>query len=186
MSELSERLRALPAFPETMPVLDVGQAPADPEALFLAWLDDAIGAGVRQPHAMALVTVRSDGTPVARTLIVKDVDADGVHFSTHRTSRKGQELAKDARASMLFFWRESGRQVRITGTVRELSAEASQRDWEERPSYTGEPNPDWQLYALEPEEYEFMQARQDRKHPRLEYRRDGLAWSHGLVETPAG
>ncbi|GAB2542232.1 pyridoxine/pyridoxamine 5'-phosphate oxidase [Brachybacterium huguangmaarense] len=186
MSELFERLRTLPAFPADLPVLDVEHAPADPEALFLQWLDDAIDSGARQPHAMTFATVRPDGTPVARTLIVEDIDADGIHVSTHRTSRKGQEIAADQRATMLFFWRESGRQVRVTGRMVELSDEASQRDWEARPSYTGEPNPDWQLYALVPEEYEFMQAREDRHHTRLDYRRDGMAWERGLVPTPAG
>lgn len=186
MSELPERLRALPAFPADLPVLDPEQAPADPETLFRRWLEDAIASGARQVHAMAFVTVRADGTPVARTLILKDIDADGFHVSTHRSSRKGVELAADDRASMLFLWRESGRQVRVTGRVQELSAEASQRDWEGRPSYTGAPNPDWQLYALVPAEYEFMQAREDRNHTRLEYRRAGDSWERGIVTTPAG
>lgn len=186
MSTLSERLRALPAFPDELPVLDPLGVPAEPGVLFREWLEAAIAGGARQPHAMAFATVRPDGTPVARTLILKDIDADGYHVSTHRTSRKGQDLASDRRASMLFLWRESGRQVRITGVVHELSEQVSQRDWEARPSYTGEPNPDWQVYALDPEEYEFLQAREDRQHTRVEYRRTATGWEHGLVRTPAG
>ena len=186
MTDLRARLRALPAFPSDLPVLDVGQASADPEELFLRWLDEAIASGARQPHAMALVTVRPDGMPVARTLIVKDLDAQGIHFSSHRTSRMGEDLLANPRATMLFFWRESGRQVRITGHVVELPREASQRDWAARPSYTGRPNPNWQLYALAAEEYEFLQAREDRQHTRLEYRLIGTEWQRRVVQTPAG
>lgn len=185
MSELAERLRALPAFPADLPVLDPDSAPEDPNVLFMTWLEEAIATGSRQPHAMTFVTARPDGIPVARTLILKDID-DGYRFSTHRTSRKGRELAAEPRASMVFFWRESGRQVRITGIVRQLSSDDSQRDWEARPSYTGSPNPDWQLYALVPDEFEFMQAREDRNHTRLEYVRDGGHWTRDLIRTPAG
>lgn len=191
MSDLEAVLRALPAFPDPLPVLSADDLPGDPHALFRSWLDaavrsSAIASGARQPHAMSFATVRADGTPVARTLILKDIDTDGYHFSTHRTSRKGMELAACARATMLFFWRESGRQVRITGTAVALDDDASQRDWRERPSYTGEPNPDWQRYALDPDEFEFMQAREDRRHTRIEYLRSDGGWAHAPVATPAG
>ena len=186
MTQLEARLRALPAFPAELPVLEAAGLPEDPNQLFAEWLDAAIASGARQPHAMDFVTVRDDGMPIGRTLIVKDIDEDGYHFSTHRTSKKGAELANNSRASMVFFWRESGRQVRISGVVVPLSEEASQRDWEARPSYTGAPNPDWQRYALRPVEFEFMQAREDRQHTRIEYLHDGTAWSHGPVQTPAG
>ena len=186
MSDLESRLRTLPAFPNPLPVLNTTGLPQHPDALFRAWLDEAIASGARQPHAMAFATVRADGLPAVRTLILKDLDADGYHFSTHRTSRKGLELAANPRASMLFFWRESGRQVRVTGDAIPLSEDASQRDWRERPSYTGEPNLEWQRYALQPTEFEFMQAREDRQHTRIEYRLGELGWAHEPVATPAG
>ncbi|GAA1611752.1 pyridoxine/pyridoxamine 5'-phosphate oxidase [Leucobacter chromiireducens] len=186
MSDLEARLRSLPAFPHPLPVLQEADLPAVPDTLFRDWLDAAIAGAERQPHAMAFASLRADGTPVARTLILKDIDADGYHFSTHRTSRKGLELAADPRCSMLFFWRESGRQVRVTGVAVPLDDAASQRDWSERPSYTGSPNPDWQRYALRPDEFEFMQAREDRQHTRIEYVRAGSDWRHAAVQTPAG
>lgn len=155
--------------------------------MFDSWLDDAIASGARQPHAMTLATARPDGTAVARTLIIKDLDDTGYHFSTHRTSQKGQQLAADPRASMLFFWRETGRQVRITGTVAELSDEVSQADWAARPNYDGRPNPDWQAYALQPDEYEFLQAREDRNHTRLGYHYgSATGWTSASITTPGG
>ncbi len=186
MSDLELRLRKLPAFPEPLPILREEDLPTSPDQLFLAWLTEAIESGSRQPHAMTTITVRADGAPVGRTLILKDIDEEGYHFSTHRSSRKGLEIEADPHVSMVFFWRESGRQVRITGEVVALSEEASQLDWSTRPSYRGVPNPDWQRYALKPSEFEFMQARLDRNHTRIEYLRGGQGWTHAPVLTPAG
>ena len=186
MSELESLLRQLPAFPQPLPVLREEDLPNLPDELFLGWLNEAIESGARQPHAMTMLTVRPDGTPVGRTLILKDIDGDGYHFSTHRSSRKGLEVEANPRISFVFFWRESGRQVRVTGDANRLSEEASRRDWEGRPSYAGQPNPDWQRYALRPDEFEFMQARLDRNHTRIEYRRDGIAWTRARVTSPAG
>ena len=36
-----------------------------PLVQFRRWYDDAVAAGVRQPDAMALVTVNADGAPTA-------------------------------------------------------------------------------------------------------------------------
>lgn len=186
MSDLEARLRTLPAFPDPLPLLLEAELPADPNLLFRDWLESAIDGGERQPHAMAFACLGSDGNPGLRTLILKNIDADGYHFSTHRTSRKGTALAADPRCSMLFFWREFGRQARVTGAAVALADSVSQRDWSERPSYTGRPNPDWQRYALRPDVFEFMQAREDRQHTRIEYVRAGSVWQHAAVQTPAG
>ena len=186
MSELEPLLRQLPAFPEPLPVLLEAGLPDSPDELFLDWLRAAIESGARQPHAMTMLTSRPDGTPVGRTLILKDIDEAGYHFSTHRGSRKGVEIAANPRVSFVFFWRESGRQVRVSGDAIALSEEISQLDWAGRPSYVGVPNSDWQRYALRPDEFEFMQASLDRNHTRIEYRRDGDAWKRSRVMSPAG
>lgn len=186
MSELSDRLRALPAFPDDLPLLDPDAVPEDPHVLFRSWLEDAIASGVRQPHALSFLTAGPDGAPVGRTLILKDIDQHGYHVASHRTSRKSQQLAADPRAAMLFFWRESGRQVQISGGVTALGEDISQADWRARPSSDGRPDPDWQVYALQPSSFEFLQARQDRRHTRLGYRRDRDAWMHAPLTSPAG
>lgn len=182
MSDLAARLRTLPAFPEEMPDLDLEFLPEDPTELFLAWLEDAIASGARQPHAMTFQTLLADGSPVGRTLILKDLDEAGFHVSTRNTSRKARQLLDDPRAAMTFFWRESGRQVQVAGTVVALGEDVSQRDWLARPNSDGRPNPEWQVYALQPEWIEFMQARADRLHTRVRYRLEDGRWIH----RPAG
>lgn len=186
MSDLAARLRTLPAFPEQMPDLDLETLPEDPTELFLAWLEDAIADGARQPHAMTFQTLLADGSPVGRTLILKDLDENGFHVSTRDTSRKARQLQEDPRAAMTFFWRESGRQVQVVGSVVALGEDVSQRDWLARPNSDGRPNPEWQVYAVQPERVEFMQARADRNHVRVGYVREAGRWSHGPVTTPAG
>jgi len=171
---LRARLRALPDFPDDLPSFDPATAPADPAELFLSWLDGALAAGVRQPHAFSLATVGAGtgtaaGAPSSRMLILKDLDEDGWQFATARTSRKGRELAANPQAAMNFYWSELGRQVRLVGRVVELSAEASARDWAARPAADGSTNPAWQLYAVRPTEVEFWQASADRHHIRHRY-----------------
>jgi pyridoxamine 5'-phosphate oxidase len=160
------QLRALPDFPENLPDFDPAAAPADPVALFKLWLDQALAAGVLQPHACSLATADHNGQPSARMLILKDIDDDGWHFATSRASRKGRELAANPKAALNFYWPQLGRQVRVAGPVVELSAEASAADWDARPAADGSHNPDWQLYAVAATELEFWQARHDRPHIR--------------------
>jgi pyridoxamine 5'-phosphate oxidase len=167
-------LRALPDFPTDLPDFDPAHVPADPVALFTLWLDEALAAGVLQPHACSLATAAGNGQPSVRMLILKNIDDDGWHFATSRTSRKGRELSVNPKAALNFYWPQQGRQVRVAGPVVELSAEASAADWQARPAADGSDNPDWQLYALRPTELEFWQARHDRRHVRHRYGPDGI------------
>lgn len=159
-------LRALPDFPPDLPEFDPALAPADPVDLFMQWLDQALAAGEPQPHACSLATADSAGRPSSRMLILKNIDDDGWHFATSRSSRKGRELAGNPHAALNFYWPTQGRQVRVAGPVTALSPEASEADWQERPTADGSPNPEWQLYAIRAEEIEFWQARHDRQHIR--------------------
>lgn len=163
------RLRALPDFPSDLPVFDPATAPDDPTVLFKEWFEDALAAGVPQPHAFSLATVGAAGMPSSRMLILKNLDARGWQFASARTSRKGRELGENPQAAMNFYWSRLGRQVRVLGPVSELSAEASALDWAERPAADGGANPAWQLYALRPVEIEFWQASADRNHVRHRY-----------------
>lgn len=186
---LRDRLRALPTFPDDLPVFDVAGAPDDPRLLLLTWLDEAIASGERQPNAMTLTTVGEGGVPASRTLIVKDVDERGLHFSSSLTSRKAAHLAERPIATIMFFWRPLGRQLEVSGPVIALDGVTSQADWRERPSSDGTDNPDWQVWALQPARYEFLQATHDRKHTRVEYLLGHQGWQHRRLvpsEQPAG
>lgn len=170
---LRDRLRALPDFPEDLPVFDPARAPDDAAELFVQWLDEALAAGVHQPHAATLSTAGPTGHVTARTLILKDL-LDGLWvFAGARSTRKGVDLAANPSAALTFYWPTRGRQIRVTGEVEELDSSVAAADWAARPGVTEPSNPDWAAWALQPTEIEFWQARADRRHVRHWYRFSG-------------
>jgi pyridoxamine 5'-phosphate oxidase len=96
---------------------------ADPLAQFAAWYEQARVAGMRMPEAAAVATAAADGSPSVRMVLVKGFDERGFVFFTNYSSRKGDELAENPRAALLFHWDPLGRQVRIAGAVTRTSAE---------------------------------------------------------------
>ena len=114
---LTERLRRLPVFEGRLPQFEPDDAPDNPAELFLAWLDDAIDTGVREPHAMTVSTVDADGRPSSRVLILKGLEDGRWRFASSRDSRKGEELSRTPWAAANFHWPEVGRQVRVRGRV---------------------------------------------------------------------
>lgn len=106
---------------------------ADPIAQFQQWFRDAQSLGIDHADAMTLATVSPDGQPSARMVLLKDVTNEGLVFFTNYRSRKGRELAQNPRAALVFFWRELGRQVRITGTVKKTRREESKAYFATRP-----------------------------------------------------
>lgn len=125
-------LRGWASFPDDLPAFDPDQVPAQPHELFLEWLNDA-GEHVLAPHAVTLSTVEPDGSPDARVLILKAVDAAGFSVATSADSPKGMQLDKDPRAALTFFWPGRGRQVRVRGTVSPCALEVSVEDFRQRP-----------------------------------------------------
>ena len=107
---------------------------SDPLAIFHKWFAEARTAGIEVPEAMTLATADAQGRPSARMLLLKSADERGFTFFTGYESRKGRELAENPRAALVFYWRPLGRQVRVEGPVRRLSAEESDAYWETRPA----------------------------------------------------
>ncbi|MBC7723353.1 MAG: pyridoxal 5'-phosphate synthase [Burkholderiaceae bacterium] len=108
---------------------DLDAAPADPLDLFRDWLETAIDGNVAQANAMTLSTATSAGRPSARTLLLKDVTADGFWFASLSDGPKGTDLAENPAAALTFFWPEQGRQVRVTGTARPGPRATSEQDF---------------------------------------------------------
>jgi pyridoxamine 5'-phosphate oxidase len=100
---------------------------------FRRWFTDANSAGVLEVNAMTLATVNADGQPTARIVLLKGFDHRGFEFHSNYTSRKGRELDENPRASLLFFWPQLERQVRIDGTVEKLTRAESEAYFHVRP-----------------------------------------------------
>ena len=105
----------------------------DPIAELNRWLEEARAAGVAAPEAMTLATADASGRPSARMLLLKDADERGFTFFTGYESRKGRELDENPRAALVVYWQPLGRQVRVEGRVRKLSADESDAYWATRP-----------------------------------------------------
>jgi pyridoxamine 5'-phosphate oxidase len=95
----------------------------DPVQQFASWFEGATQAGVRAPEAAAVATATPEGVPSVRMVLVKQFDERGFVFFTSYESRKGQDLAANPHAALLFYWPPLGRQVRIEGTVERTTPE---------------------------------------------------------------
>jgi pyridoxamine 5'-phosphate oxidase len=112
-----------------------GLAEADLEPTWDAqlahWFTDV--AGLDEPNAAVLATAAADGTPSARTVLLKGFDARGLVFFTNRDSRKGVELAANPQASLVLPWHELQRQVIVVGDVEQVDDAESDAYFAARP-----------------------------------------------------
>jgi len=105
----------------------------NPFIQFKKWFEQALAAQLPEPNAMTLATATSDGQPSARMVLLKDFDERGFVLFTNYNSHKGQELAANPQAALVFWWAELERQVRIVGKVEKISSEQSDSYFEMRP-----------------------------------------------------
>ena len=105
----------------------------DPFELFSNWLADSKAAGSVLPHAMALATTDIHGAPDVRMVMLRSFTPTGFAFFTDRKSAKGNQLRANPQAVLLGYWRELGRQVRVSGTVSETTPEEDDSAFGERP-----------------------------------------------------
>jgi pyridoxamine 5'-phosphate oxidase len=117
----------------TQETLDEQLIDRDPIAQFQRWFADAVAAGLPLPEAMSLSTITPEGKPTARMVLLKRVDADGFVFFTNYRSAKARELTGNPNASLVFFWPQLERQVRVEGVVSKTSAAESREYFATRP-----------------------------------------------------
>ena len=108
----------------------------DPDAVvqFANWWDDAIKSEIEEVNAMTLATVNHEGNPTARIVLLKGFDENGFVFFTNYNSHKGEALSKHPYASLVFFWKELERQVRIEGPVSRINEAESDAYFNSRPA----------------------------------------------------
>jgi len=117
--------------------LDESAVSRDPVEQFAKWFDEALKSELAEATAAALATAASgaDGTvrPSARMVLLKGFDARGFVFYTNYESRKGRELATNPWGSLVFYWAELERQVRIEGRVEKAGTDESDEYYKSRP-----------------------------------------------------
>lgn len=105
----------------------------DPIKQFAKWFGEAAEAEIRDVNAMSLATVRADGTPACRIVLLKAISDGGFVFYTNYSSAKARELEANPRAALTFYWVQFERQIRIDGSVHKTSRADSEEYFHSRP-----------------------------------------------------
>jgi len=105
----------------------------DPFIQFKKWYKEHLASANEIPDSVTIATAGPDGHVSARTVLLKDFDEKGFIFYTNYTSRKGSQLAANPRAALLFYWQESGRQIRIEGIAEKIPEKESMAYFQSRP-----------------------------------------------------
>ena len=111
-------------------------APDEPYVLFRTWLAEAFAARDRgelaEPTAMVVATC-AGGRPRSRTVLLKELTAEGFVFFTNYDSAKGIELAADPQIALHFGWYAMHRQIRIEGVAEPVQRAESEAYFATRP-----------------------------------------------------
>lgn len=106
----------------------------DPIDQFGIWFEQAMDAYADEATAMTLATANADGMPSARVVLLKQYDKEGFSWFTDYRSEKGQQLAVNPQAEILFYWPVFSRQIRIRGQIEKLPVEENQLYFSQRPA----------------------------------------------------
>jgi pyridoxamine 5'-phosphate oxidase len=109
------------------------QGDPSPFKQFELWFNQALAADLLEPNAMTLATVTSEGKPDARIVLLKGFDTRGFVFYTNYRSQKGQELAANPHAALVFLWGDLERQVRVVGRVEKATDLEADTYFQNRP-----------------------------------------------------
>jgi len=115
------------------PPIDLDQLADDPIVQFGRWFDEARAAKTPQANAMSLATVDADGTPSARIVLMKLIEAAGIVFFTNYQSRKARAMESTGKAAAVFYWEPIDRQVRFEGRVLRIPESESDAYFATRP-----------------------------------------------------
>jgi pyridoxamine 5'-phosphate oxidase len=146
----------------------------DPIRQFQQWWNEAIMSNIEEPNAMTLATSNKKGNPSARIVLLKGLSNDGFVFFTNYKSRKGNELKENPYASLLFFWKELERQVRIEGTITKTNEEKSTDYFLSRPALS-------KISAWSSPQSSVIQSRDDLEKNVIKYQQQ---FSNGEIPRP--
>lgn len=105
----------------------------DPMQFFKKWFSEAQDSNILEPNAMILSTVSADLRSHARTVLLKEITAQGFVFYSNYESAKAMDIEHSAHVAITFFWKELERQVRIEGKAEKISLERSEKYFQSRP-----------------------------------------------------
>jgi len=113
--------------------LEIGDIKANPFSQFKDWFQEALDSSIKEANAMTIATVDAAGKPSARIVLLKGFDENGFIFYTNYDSKKGHDLAANPNIAAVFLWKDLERQIRIEGTAKKITKEASLQYFQSRP-----------------------------------------------------
>ncbi len=113
--------------------LDTKDVFPNPVDQFNKWFDEAMKADLIEVNAMVLSTVSKTKKPSSRIVLLKGIEKDAFIFFTNYESKKGKDIKNNNYVSLLFFWAELERQIRIDGVIKKLSTKESSTYFLSRP-----------------------------------------------------
>lgn len=105
----------------------------DPFLQFEKWWKQATESNIDEVNAMTLSTVNEQNKPSSRIVLLKGFSKDGFVFYTNYQSHKSTDINKNPFVSLVFFWKELERQVRIEGVANKVSDKESDNYFNSRP-----------------------------------------------------
>ena len=106
-------------------ILEPERSPDNPMELFSKWYAEAVQADINLPEHMVLSTVDGDARVSSRVVLLKDYGDEGFVFYTNYGSRKGMQLSSNPNCSLVIFWAQLDRQVRVEGRAERVSESTS-------------------------------------------------------------
>jgi pyridoxamine 5'-phosphate oxidase len=106
---------------------------SNPFRQFENWLKVALDSKEKEPTAMSLSTIGTDGFPHSRIVLLKFFNENGFVFFTNYSSEKGRSIEKNPAVGLHFFWPLLERQIRISGKAEKTSQKISEKYFAERP-----------------------------------------------------
>lgn len=107
------------------PFLSEKELALSPFVQFGRWYKNHLEAGIHIPENVSLATASTEGRVSVRTVLLKEYNEEGFVFFTNYKSKKGCQIESNPNVAMLFYWPESGRQVRIEGVAKKVTEEES-------------------------------------------------------------
>jgi pyridoxamine 5'-phosphate oxidase len=105
----------------------------DPIELFKIWMSEAEKKEINDPNALSLATSNKDNEPSVRMVLLKGLSVKGFVFYTNLNSPKSLDLKNNSKAAMCFHWKSLQRQVRISGSVTQVTDEEADLYYNSRP-----------------------------------------------------
>ena len=105
----------------------------DPLELFKIWMSEAKKHEINDPNALSLATANSNNEPSVRMVLLKGLSEKGFVFYTNLNSPKSEDLVKNKKAAMCFHWKSLQRQIRVSGSITQVSDNEADKYFNSRP-----------------------------------------------------